>query len=135
MSFLCVTHLYNEITLRVCHYTEKWFHLLYFIHTHGKYSVIIWDNTLYGHHWTALVVSICLEDENWLLFFIYKRVREKGKSTVRTDSQVVTQAVTQALIKWILKERYPIVPTGKKIIKTKILNNSLQTTKLKLISC
>ena len=47
--------------------------------------------------------------------FLYtNRVREKGKSTVRTDSQVVTQAVTQALIKWILKERYPIVPTGKK---------------------
>ena len=68
--------------------------------------------------------------------FLYtNRVREKGKSTVRTDSQVLTQAVTQALIKWILKERYPIVPTGKKIINTKNLNNSLQTTKLKLISC
>ena len=68
--------------------------------------------------------------------FLYtNRVREKGKSSVRADSQVVTQAVTQALIKWILKERYPIVPTGKKIIKIKNLNNSLQTTKLKLISC
>ena len=54
--------------------------------------------------------------------FLYtNRVREKGKSTVRTDSQVVTQAVTQALIKWILKERYPIVPPQeKKSLKLKI---------------
>ena len=104
-----VAHIYTtKSRFEVVRYvSEKWFHLL----------LLKWM------------------DENWSLFLIYKSCPVTYKSCQRESkinyySWFLSRGTSQ-LIKWIYKERYELLLLERK----QQLNNSLKTTKLKLMSC
>ena len=105
--FLRCAYLYFEVTVRGCCCSEKKFHLL----------------------------SLKWMVENWSLFLIYKSRPVTCKSSQRERkinyySWFLSRG-TSRLIKWIYRERYELLLLKRK----QQLNNSLQTTELKLISC
>ena len=88
----------------------------------------------YSEKWFHLLLLKCM-DENWSVFLIYKLCPVTYKSCQR-ESKInyyswYFSRGTGRLRKWIHKERYDLLL----LKRNKQLNNSLQATKLKLMSC
>ena len=106
-SFCGAAYCTTKSRFEVVRYSEKWFHL----------------------------ILLKRMDENWSLFLTYKSCPVTCKSCQR-DSKInhyswFLSRGTSRLKKWIYKERHELLFLKRK----QQLNNSLQTTELRIMSC